>query len=155
MLYHRSSATSPSASKCRRKAPVRRDARAEVMRDALTGTDFRADAIRIIETGLTSRTAPPRVSAWGSWRAWGRAYRWGSPRPIWRYASTGDGRCLRMPHRVGARYRVAPVLGQGRGEGQAPPPPATDTVAPDIPGAEATLADDFNGNPNDLVLAKN
>src|SRR4051812_46464395 len=51
---------------------------------------------------------------------------------------------------------AAPVYGQGRG--QAPPPPATDTVAPDIPGVVKAgtkvivIKDDFQGTEGPIAL---
>src|SRR5678816_388603 len=53
---------------------------------------------------------------------------------------------------------AAPVLGQGPGQGQAPPPPATDTVAPDIPGVVkggtkvTVIKDDFQGTEGPIAL---
>ena len=53
---------------------------------------------------------------------------------------------------------AAPVLGQGPGQGQAPPPPATDTVAPDIPGVVKAgtkvivIKDDFQGTEGPIAL---
>jgi len=58
---------------------------------------------------------------------------------------------------LGAMW-AAPVVGQGRGEGQAPPPPATDTVAPDIPGVvkggtkAIVIKDDFQGTEGPIAL---
>ena len=53
---------------------------------------------------------------------------------------------------------AAPVLGQGPGQGQAPPPPATDTVAPEIPGVVkagtkvVVIKDDFQGTEGPTAL---
>jgi len=53
---------------------------------------------------------------------------------------------------------AVPVLGQGPGQNQAPPPPATDTVAPDIPGVVRggtkvlVIKDDFQGTEGPIAL---
>jgi gluconolactonase len=53
---------------------------------------------------------------------------------------------------------AAPVFGQGPAQGQAPPPPATDTVAPEIPGVVKAgtkvivIKDDFQGTEGPIAL---
>jgi gluconolactonase len=58
---------------------------------------------------------------------------------------------------LGAMW-AAPGVGQGQGQSQAAPPPATDTVAPDIPGVvkagtkAIVIKDDFQGTEGPIAL---